>query len=156
MIIQYFQPGYWPFLKGEVPIIGTGPSFKRWSSEGRGSKPFWRITGAAVHDLADLVTRLDLEGPYDRASQLRLLAEVLLDAEIVQAIWVKDASCVDPWERCVGAVVDLIPENYHQASVTDWLVGDVMELLDGMSSADYYRTLFSGTHGAELVDQIIP
>lgn len=154
ILVQRYPEYLWPILRGRLPLIVTGPSFCDVSDDGAGARPFWRMTSEFCAELRSAVSAV--LGGAAREHAQRDVAELMLACGFVQALWVThtpDPNDLPPpeerWGISVEAIAREIPVGYHGP---DDLSGDLLELLDGMSSPEYYRTLL-GAHDELTLEQ---
>lgn len=153
MILLRYPSWLRPVLLGSCPLIVTGKKFSDVSCEGRGRRPFWRMLPGFVEELYSAGVKLNGDDP---ALSREVLAELMLSQEIAQAVWVTHTDVEnilpDPGLRqriCVETMAREAPVGFHTDNDP---VGDILELLDGMSPLEYYRSLF-GQHDRVTFEQ---
>lgn len=150
IIRQRYAKYLWSVIDGKAPLIVTGPNFKSVAKADAGRRPYWRMLPAFVTELR---TAAENHLADDRrADQLWSISELLFEEGIVQGLWlnekIEDPNFdYDAFHRgrggylwCIGKLVSEVPLAYHNV---DDAVGDVLELLDGLSSKEYYTGFFN-------------
>ena len=154
MIVQRYPRDLWPMLRGERPFVLTGPNFKGCAKEDAGMKPFWRMTPDFVKGLRKAAQQLLDE---DRRDARRMIAELLYEEQIVACYWataVPKPTNLPVYELrrdiAIDAIAAEIPGSYHGN-----LADDTLELLDGMSSPEHYRSMLNQHDQVTLEQQLV-
>lgn len=130
-LIQRYAGGNWPYVRGQIPFIATGPAFKQFVVPGS----LERYGEYRFRTIREIVA--DIAGPGDWRETV---AEWLLREGIVEALWSVDVTtCLLPeqrWEASISSLADEIPKSMP-------LDEAVIELLSGLPSAADHRSYLS-------------
>jgi hypothetical protein len=156
MIIQRYASWLWAPLRGEAPLIVTGPNFRARASDGGGCRPFWRMLPGFVEELRRAVRGV-LAGE-DVSDSRRCVAELLLREGIVQGLWVSHTPEPNPlpamdvaFAMCIDQLAREIPWEYHGTDLAD----NTLELLDSLIGPEYFRAMFAQHDEVTLEQQIV-
>jgi hypothetical protein len=145
-MIQRYVSTNWPFIRGSLPFIVTGPNFRRWTV------PDSLLNFREHRFIPDLRRILETLDGQDRDLARESLAEFLLREGICRAIWSSNVRTVVPIEERWGlSIAQLKAEIPDVSPLSEW----VIEMLSGLSDDSYYRNYLSES-GIELKELIPP